>query len=181
MVQRNMTDSTHARLFFALWPGPEVRRRLHAMAVQHLDACGGRAMREETLHLTLLFMGNIPRMQIENLVQATSNVTAGPFSIQLQQFSCWQHNRIAYVAPGTREKGLMVLGDEVQREVAQECIHFDAQKFVPHVTLLRNIERIMDTKTVAPVLWKVEDFVLVESKSGERGGGYEILARFKLA
>lgn len=151
------------------------------MAEQHLDVCGGRAMREETLHLTLLFMGNIPRMQIENLVRAASKVAIRPFSIQLQQFSCWQHNRIAYVAPGTPEKSLMALADELRREVAQECIHFDAQKFVPHVTLLRRILHIVGTRTVAPILWQIEDFVLVESSSSERGGDYEILARFKLA
>ena len=59
-----------ARLFFALWPSAELRRRLHALALRYQRLHGGRAMRAETLHLTLLFLGEVPRAQIASLLQA---------------------------------------------------------------------------------------------------------------
>src|SRR3546814_10607201 len=46
-----------ARLFFALWPGPALAATLAHWAAQAQAACGGRAMRPDTLHLTLAFLG----------------------------------------------------------------------------------------------------------------------------
>lgn len=137
-------------------------------------------MRAETLHLTLLFLGNVPRAQIALAMQAAGRVSVPPFTLQLQQFACWEHNRIAYAAPAEPEAGLMQLSNALRHEVEQAGLSFDRRPFTPHVTLLRNIDKCCEMQTLEPLTWPVDQFVLVESASGEGGMRYLTLGSWQL-
>lgn len=137
-------------------------------------------MRAETLHLTLLFLGNVSRSQIAPAMQAASRVSVPPFTLQLQQFACWNHNRIAYAAPAEPEAGLMQLSNALRYEVEQAGLAFDRRAFAPHVTLVRNIDKCSAPQTLAPVTWPVNQFVLVESVSGAGGAHYLTLGSWPL-
>lgn len=137
-------------------------------------------MRAETLHLTLLFLGNVPRSQIAWAMQAANRVSAPPFTLQLQQFACWNHNRIAYAAPAGQDAGLVQLSSKLRDEVEQAGLGFDRRAFAPHVTLLRNIDKCCEMQTLGPLAWQVDQFVLVESVSGEAGVRYQTLGSWQL-
>ena len=55
--EMQLKDSGVARVFFALWPEALVRQALHTLATEYQLRCEARAMRAETLHMTLLFLG----------------------------------------------------------------------------------------------------------------------------
>ena len=59
------------RLFFALWPSPPLAASLAGWAQQARLTCGGRAMRTETLHLTLAFLGPVDAALADELAAAT--------------------------------------------------------------------------------------------------------------
>jgi RNA 2',3'-cyclic 3'-phosphodiesterase len=135
----NIPEVGNARLFFALWPSPEVQRSLRNIALQQLDECGGRPMRVNTLHMTLLFMGTVKRLQIVELIHAAGKVVLSPFAFRLQQFACWPRNHIGYAAPRNEVEELAWLARLLRQEVERAGFSFDRKDFVPHVTLLRDI------------------------------------------
>ena len=55
-------DNPTARVFFALWPKAAESGRLVAWQTPLKRLCGGRAMRGETLHTTLVFIGDVGGM-----------------------------------------------------------------------------------------------------------------------
>ena len=52
-------DAAGRRLFFALWPDAPAAAALYRVAAESREACGGRLMRPETLHLTLAYLGRV--------------------------------------------------------------------------------------------------------------------------
>ena len=91
--ERNERPET-ARVFFALWPPPEVARQLSAVADAFAKSAGGRATRQATVHLTLAFIGDVPLERLPDMERAARNVRAAAFDLTLDQFGLWHHNRI---------------------------------------------------------------------------------------
>jgi 2'-5' RNA ligase len=176
----NKPDAGNARLFFALWPSPEVQRSLRNIALQHLGECGGRPMRANTLHMTLLFMGAVKRLQIVELMHAAEKVSPSPFAFKLQQVACWPRNHIGYAAPRNEVEELAWLARLLRQEVEHAGFRFDRKDFVPHVTLLRDIVHPVDPRLIDPIEWQVSEFALVESVLTEHGVRYQKLATWQL-
>ena len=59
------------RLFYALWPSPPLAASLAGWAEAAKPAMGGRAMRTETLHLSLAFLGPVDSALADELAGAT--------------------------------------------------------------------------------------------------------------
>ena len=95
------TLNPHARVFFALWPDA-VRRTALADWQPLLHACcGGRVMRADSLHCTLVFLGNVAVRRLEALQLAAQEVAAKPFTVTFDHAAYWGHNHIVYAAAGT--------------------------------------------------------------------------------
>lgn len=179
-MQQNEANAGSARLFFAVWPSPRVRRRLQDIALQHLGAYGGRLERAESLHLTLLFLGTVERARLELLMQAAARISFRPFTFRLQRLACWKHNHIGYAAPQAAVEELEQLAGALQQEVAHAGFSFDRREFAPHVTLLRKIVHPVASLPVAAIAWRVKEFALVESGTSDQGGRYRTLATWPL-
>jgi 2'-5' RNA ligase len=54
------------------------------------------------------------------------------------------------------------------------------REFRPHITLARDLPRRRQPEAVQPLLMKVNDFVLVDSRPGPSGSQYEVLRRWPL-
>jgi len=137
-------------------------------------------MREETLHMTLLFVGAVARDRLPELMGAAEKVRSTSFNLMLTQFACWKHNRIAYASPAEQIDALTKLVRELRREVKAAGFAFDAHEFKPHVTLLRNVEHLVAPQVLPAVAWPVASFYLVESKLTERGAQYQVLQSWVL-
>jgi 2'-5' RNA ligase len=166
------------RLFFALWPDAAERGGLAAWQQPLLDCCGGRAMRPDTLHSTLVFLGEIAEHRLEALLLAAQEVRCRPFMLELAVAHYWGHNHIVYAAPQTTPPPLASLVQDLEQSLRRHRFDFDVRPYKPHVTLLRNAQWTDAALPSMPgVTWRINDFVLVRSlRSGE--GGYEVLARF---
>jgi len=171
-IQHKASNSSQVRVFFALWPTLVQRRQLQKLAANYQRLCGGRVMRAETLHLTLLFLGTVERRRLEQLKLVVDGVAFSPFTFTLQQFGCWRHNRIGYAALHEEVEALSCLAQALRRAAG---LSFDQRAFAPHVTLLRDMERMMEVQLFTQVVWPVTEFVLVESATTERGIRYQPL------
>jgi len=174
-------SSSIARVYFALWPEQIAVTAMQTLARKMQRNCGGRVMRPETLHLTLLFLGDVPRLRLQDLLDAASNVHAVPFQLVLEKFSCWQHNHIAYLAPMGLPGELQALAAALRQAVADAGFSFDRRTFAAHVTLLRNISNMFPSWSVVPVVWDVRQFVLVESVPDGARRRYQILGSWPLS
>jgi 2'-5' RNA ligase len=168
------------RVFFAIWPDEKVRTVLHELARERRGLCGGRVMRAETLHLTLLFLGDIPVEKLPALQQAVSAVHVSTFRLELNRFASWRHNAIGYAAPTIAPEGLLQLVLQLREYVAEAGFQFDGKAFKPHVTLLRNMGRVPQPLPMASLIWEAHEFVLVRSVPDLHGASYEVVGRWSL-
>lgn len=174
-------DNPTARVFFALWPEAAERELLAAWQAPLKRLCGGRAMRGETLHNTLAFIGDVELYGLEVLQLAAQEAGGEGFELCFDVARYWGHNHIVYAAPAHMPQQLAQLVGALGRRLDVHRFKFDRREYKPHVTLLRNAHW-SDTPLPAmqPVSWRIGDFALVQSV--QRGGltDYRVLARFPL-
>ncbi len=167
------------RLFFALWPEEEVRRALWKTGGRLHEVWGGRRMKPDTLHMSLVFLGDTPAERLDGLRELAAHVEGRVFSLNFKQAACWRHNKVGFLSPEEVPPALgqLVYGLEDGLEAA--AFHFDRRPYKPHVTLLRNT-RCATQVAFEPIAWHPEEFVLVASDLTEHGPVYQLLGRWKL-
>ncbi len=169
-----------ARVFFALWPDEPVRAQLDRIAGILHRLRGGRRARSETIHLTLLFVGNVPRTTLPALQAAAAEIRLPAFELVLDQAECWRHNRIACVTTSQSPAALIELVTGLEGTLDRLGIPFDRRPYKPHVTLVRNADCRPDPHPFQPIAWPVRDFVLVQSELCPEGARYTELGRHPL-
>lgn len=171
-----------ARLFFALWPGSRVRGALDRAGRKLCGACGGRRMRAPSLHLTLVFLGNVELARIDALRAVAQAIAAQPFAVTFDKLGWWRHNRVAWAAPEVTPERLTMLVKQLQGALREAGFAFDDRpSYVPHVTLLRNARcEGVAFPPFPPLEWRADEFVLLRSVTGEEGAAYEIIGRWEL-
>ena len=136
-------------------------------------------MRKESLHLTLVFIGNVPVERLPELKSLAARIEAGAFDLMLGKTGWWPHNRIAWAAPNTTPAPLLEVVSRLQAALRQAGFDFDGrQQYVPHVTLVRDC-CLRDSNDVCAGAVSVVggEFVLLQSVPG---ANYQILGRWKL-
>ena len=169
-----------ARLFFAVWPAPEVQRALGEIAHRAQRECGGRAVPAPNIHLTLVFLGDLPRDRLAALETLASTAQGRRFNLTVDRLEYWRRNRILWAGASACPEALQALVARLQDAVAGAEFHFDGRPYVPHVTLLRNARRAPAVDRCSAIAWPVDGFALVESAPRERGRVYQVLRSWPL-
>jgi 2'-5' RNA ligase len=168
------------RLFFALWPEPIAAEQL-AAARPAIEASLGRL---DDLHLTVLFLGQVPESQINTLATAAGEIHLPPIHQPLVRLEVWPQSGV-----------LCLVGDPVDPlerlrhalERAAEAAGLDRPperlEFRAHVTLGRGFtpDAGFVPPPVAPVLLVARRFTLAESVPRRDGRRYEALASWPLS
>ena len=171
-----------ARLFFALWPTEQERTALAAWQPSLHKICGGRIMRNYTLHATLVFLGEIGIHRLEALQLAAQEVAVQSFELALDTARYWGHNRIVYAAPDTVPPRLAQLVQDLESRLNKHHFHFDKREFQPHITLLHHAQwSEASLPKMNKVIWRANSFALVQSAPDKEGANYRVLAEFSLS
>jgi 2'-5' RNA ligase len=170
----------HARVFFALWPDEGVRGELDRLAARLHRLRGGRRTRAETIHLTLLFIGDVPRFTLPALQAGAADIRLPAFELVFDQTECWRHNRIACATTSQPPLALMDLVTGLEGTLQRLGIPYDPRPYKPHVTLVRNADCRPDGPLTRPVRWPAREFVLVESLLCPEGAQYLRLGSYPL-
>lgn len=166
------------RVFFAIWPDSAERNALAAWQAPLKKLCGGRAMRPDTLHLTLVFMGEVAQQRLDELRAAAQEISGEPFELSLDTARYWRHNRIVHAAPEQTPVALNRLAEALTASLRKHGFRLDERRYVAHVTLLRDAKWNETALPPMPaVTWRAREYVLVQSL----GGRYVVLARFLLS
>ena len=138
-------------------------------------------MRGETLHNTLVFIGDVEQSRLEALQLAALEVSAACFELCFDEARYWGHNRIVYAAPSEVPQQLAQLASALEQCLTQHRFKFDQRDYKPHVTLLRNAHWTdAPLPEMLPVRWQIQNFALVQSMRQEGLASYRVLARFPL-
>jgi 2'-5' RNA ligase len=168
-----------ARVFFALWPDAGVRDALAVLAREVRAECGGRATRLETIHLTLFFVGQVERKRVADLQAAAGAVRGSPFELVIDHLGYFRRARIAW-AGAACPPALASLVEQLTAQLAARGFQGEDRPYVPHVTLAREAARRPARTSFHPVIWRVRDFVLVESVQAGSASAYEVVERWPL-
>jgi len=168
------------RLFFALWPPQEAAQRLHGWAMDAHALTGGRVTREDTIHLTLAFLGDVSGDRVAALIDCARRVRCAPLQLELDEARWWQHNGIVWAGPRKVPEPLGDLASQLDSALKAGGFKTEKREFKAHITLLRKAERSETLPAFSPVTWGVEEFVLVRSALSSEGPAYATLSRFSL-
>ncbi len=164
------------RLFFALWPGEDVRSRLGGVARECAEQVGGRRVPDENLHLTLVFLGAVSAAQARAARELVDALGFAPFALSLDEVGFWSRTRIVWVGSSTLPDALTQLLERLNAGVAALGQAPERRRFAAHVTLIRRARRRPRLR-VEPIAWAVSDLCLVRSELGAAGARYEVVAR----
>ncbi len=146
---------------------------------------GGRRVPDESLHLTLAFLGDQPDGRLEDVHAALGEIRAAPVEIAFTGPGVFGTPPVLWigVAPGER---LVALHRAVLAALRRAGVQPEARRFMPHVTLVRFPARGGDApfpgdRTWAPVPpFQAAGFSLMASELRPDGARYEELASYFL-
>lgn len=167
-----------ARLFFALWPDAAARRALASLAGEVAGRSGGRAVGEDRLHLTLVFLGEVPRDRIPAARAAASGVAVPPFELSLDHIGSFARTGVAWAGVDPPPAELAGLHAALAGRLSEAGFGLEKRAFAAHLTLARRIARPVEGAAIAPIAWRVPEFALVQTQPGD--GAYRTLERWAL-
>lgn len=166
-----------------MWPPPAQAERLSALAGDCVHRFGGLATRQETIHLTLAFLGEVPEALLPELLTRVTAVRTRGFDLCIDRLGYWRHNRLLWAGCTESPEGLLALAADLREALSDVGIPLDAavRRFTPHLTLVRKVSEKSVPPVfpdIEPVCWPCDGFVLVESQLSAIGTIYRPLAEF---
>ncbi|WOB06202.1 2'-5' RNA ligase family protein [Piscinibacter gummiphilus] len=164
------------RLFFALLPDAPAAAAIAELANRLKAEHGlkGRPLATSRFHVTLHFFGDhvgLPHALVDGLAAAASALRFAPFDVVFDQAVSFpgRPRKRPFVLRGS-EAGLAALMD-FRRGLSEALVRQGLGElvddtFTPHVTLLYD-GQLLPPQPVGPIVWRVNDFALVDSLIGQ--------------
>jgi 2'-5' RNA ligase len=186
------------RAFFAIALSPELAGQLKSVQSELRSKLPDNAVRwvkPEQLHLTLKFLGNISRRNLDDLVAAANCACDGmkPFRLSLEMVGCFPNTkvpRVIWIGIGGELESLKTLQNRIETETGRfgECD--ERRGFQPHLTIgrvkmlgraAREVGESVECATV-PALgeWMVRQVELMQSELSPKGARYRTLTSITL-
>ena len=175
-----MRDKKDIRIFFALWPDAGLRQRLSRTARMMTVESPGRRVPDHNLHLTLHFVGNVFFDELDCLQRAARQLVAPRFELAVDYHGYFPKPRVAWLGCSEVPEVLHTLHRQIG-EYLQPCgYHPEKRRYSPHVTIARKIKTAPTMQSFEPLRWKVDNFVLIESRAVDDGVRYEVIETYPL-
>ena len=188
------------RLFFALWPDAGQRAALAHATRKAVRSSGGRPVPEESLHVTLAFLGSVPERRVAELQAIARRVAeapeAAPLLVSFDRLVHWAKPRIlcaldALPSAGTEAAGAprvgalagapaLALAESLKSETTARGFSPDLKPFHAHVTVARKVARAPAAQPLSPVQWTFDGFALIESRTEPTGPVYSVIESYLL-
>ncbi len=100
----------------------------------------GRFTRPQNLHLTLVFLGEIPQSGLRDIMMAMDKVQEPAFSLELLGLGSFRQDSGELLWMGaTKSRALMSVYDQLRERLSQTGIPVELREFKPHLTLAREL------------------------------------------
>ncbi len=174
------------RLFVALELPEALRTRL---ALMQGGVPGAKWQREDQMHLTLRFIGDVDERQANDIDEALATVRAPAFTLELAGVGEFGGRDPRALWAGVRpNEALVHLERKIESVLVRMGIEPETRKFTPHVTLarLRNTPRakvaefIAHHSLFASGAIPIDRFALYSSQLGSGGSVYRVERTYAL-
>ena len=184
------------RTFLALeLPAPvnnALRRRIERLATTIPEV---RWVDPESLHLTLVFLGELDDAQLESATQAASHIAGSdaPFELRLAglgTFGSAGSPRVVWVGLAGERTRLLALQDALVDDLAARGFPREERPFAPHLTLARIKKPLPDSALAAlsrtlaePAInasWQADAISVMKSEPARPAARYTTLSRWPL-
>ncbi|HEY8184432.1 MAG TPA: RNA 2',3'-cyclic phosphodiesterase, partial [Pyrinomonadaceae bacterium] len=149
--------------------------------------------RDANLHLTIKFLGEIPRSSVPDISTAASRAVMGvaPFSIRLEQTGSFPRGaqpRVLWVGIEDSFGQLNELHALLEKGLASLGFDRDSRPFHPHLTVAR-LRQPRHARTLAaahkdlafePVEIEVSELLVIRSELSSEGSKYSIISRHEM-
>lgn len=175
------------RLFVALRPPAIIRR--HCLDAIAGGPSGWAWQREDQLHVTLRFIGEVERPMAEDIAAALGSIRSSPVEFGLHGVGFFDQGRQGVLfARAVPREPLEALHKKVDRALLSAGLEPERRAFLPHITLARRRKSAIEPSTwleahaaLSAPPEPVDKFTLYESHLGHDGPFYEPMAEFPLA
>jgi 2'-5' RNA ligase len=150
---------------------------------------GARWRPVDNFHITLRFIGDTTKEQMNEIDSALSQIDAHPFEISLQRIGQFGNNRPRALWVGVKEEGaLSHLAQKVDTAMQRIGFTSEHRKYHPHLTLaylrhtpVEDVESfVAKHSTYQNAVFSVDHFVLFESHLGKNQSQYVKRAKYPL-
>lgn len=149
--------------------------------------------RDENLHLTLKFLGEIPQTKVPSISDAARRATEmfAPFTIRIEQSGVFPTHgppRVLWLGITDPEKKLSDLHARLEDEVAQAGFPKETRPFHPHLTIAR-LRQPQHARILAaahkemefePAEIGVSELLVIRSELRSEGSKYTVVSRHRL-
>ena len=175
MSSPSSTDARR-RLFLALWPEEAERQQLAELAA---NVAGRRRVRDDHLHLTLVFLGATDTARLADYEAALADWPALELELILDRYGYWPQPRILWLGSSRTPPELYERVADLHRRLRGCGFAPERRAFQAHITLARQFPGPAPARPpAAAVRWSVNDMALVESLREEDSTGYRVLRRW---
>jgi RNA 2',3'-cyclic 3'-phosphodiesterase len=175
------------RAFVAIFPPPEIRKKILLAAQRLSSAHRVRWTRPENIHLTLKFLGEVRKDALDGLRTALVEACAGhaPFDVTLAglgAFPSARRARVLWAGVGAGSNRLRSLATDI--DVALAPLGFEREKrpYIPHLTIgrMRGRPASLDLPSTTGLRFRVRHVELMESTLTTEGATYRTVEDFAL-
>ena len=182
------------RTFIAIELPPDVRARVAQHIKQlrrQLPDVRASWSREDNLHLTLKFLGNVPVADIPKVSDAVERATKTVSSFQLTFSGCGAfppRGRPSVLWIGAQGFGLQALHAALEQELSDQGFPRESRPFHPHLTVAR-LRHSQDAQPLAelhqnlgftPIALDVLEVAVFRSELLREGSRHTVLSRHSL-
>ena len=153
------------RLFFAVVPPPGVLRQLSRLEIP-TAASYGRAVPENKLHITVLFMAEVAPGMIPRLLAIASAMPVPGETVSFDKLEYWRQSGCLVLAASSVAASLRLWQQELAGKVAKMGIALSANSWQPHITLRREVRRKPRFTLATPVECPLRQCSLFASEAG---------------
>ena len=178
-------DSTGLRLFIAIECPDNIKTELEKSIVQVRHACiRGKFSRRENLHLTLIFLGQVPASRVGEITSVMDVCAVPPFSTTIGSMGRFRRSGGDTLwRQVSADSGLILLQSHLAVLLREKGFPLEDRSFRPHMTIARRAvlgvrTRLSDLSAAMPNLsFTVDGITLMRSELLPSGPVYTRLHR----
>ncbi|MCD4486067.1 RNA 2',3'-cyclic phosphodiesterase [Chromobacterium vaccinii] len=151
------------RAFLACLPPPECLAGLQAWQKRLRRQAGGRALAAAQLHLTLVFLGELTPLRLQQAADCAERAAANlPPAIVLDGCGSWRD--VGWCGPAHPPPALCAWVERLKTELRAAGLAIETQAYRPHLTLLRRLARPLPEQALPPLALPLAEVALLASE-----------------
>jgi len=132
----------------------------------------------ENFHVTLAFLGQQPGDLLDDITAVARDILVGDLELGLDKLGYWPKPRVVWLGSSGKSRSLDSLAASLWAGLEGLGVVPDKRALYPHITLCRKARRPPLLNLSRTLVWRADNFVLVQSVTAERGAQYTVLEQF---